>query len=444
MRKTFTLLSLFVIIASCCHGQTISTVAGIGVFGFSGDGGPATAAKIWLPGGVFVDKNDNIFSTDYGGYRVRKVTPSGIISTVAGSTPGMGGDGGPATAAQLYDPLKLAIDKDGSMYIADDYGHVVRKVDTSGIISTFAGNYSAGFGGDGGPAIAAQLNHPSGIACDTLGNVYISDMGNRCIRRVSAAGTISTFAGNHITGYSGDGGPATAAQLANPEGIFFMPGYGLLIADFGNNRVRLVNEAGIISLIAGNGTAGYSCDGCYAGYASLNSPKGVTMHGEYVYIADYGNGRIRRVDTAGTITTVAGNGVQDFGGDGGPATLAMLYNPRDVSVDSHGDLYIADLANNRIRKVWFSTAGVKDKSIGGGNNIVVFPEPAENSFTVEVPSAGCSTTISFSDISGKVIETRVIKPDTHISEHFFCNSLPHGLYVITVLNTTTMSKVIVH
>ena len=340
----------------------ISTVAGIYPGGgFSGDGGPATSASLSLPTGVAVDAAGNLYIADLGNSRVRKVNTSGIITTAAGG--GTGGDGGPATSALLW-PAGVAVDAAGNLYIADQYHNRIRKVSPSGIISTVAGNGTPGFSGDGGPATSASFS-AGGVAMDAAGNLYIADGGNNRIRRVDASGIITTVAGNGLYKFGGDGGPATTASLSNPCGVALDAAGNLYIADSGNKRIRKVSPSGIISTVAGNGTRGFSGDGGPATSASLYYPTGVAVDAAgNLYIADRGNDRIRRVNAAGIISTLAGNGTYGFSGDGGPATAASLRLPTGVAVDAAGNLYIADTYNGRVRKV--TPSGTISTVAGGG------------------------------------------------------------------------------
>jgi trimeric autotransporter adhesin len=339
----------------------ISTVAGKGKCRFSGDGGLATEAQLSMPDGVAVDSAGNLYITDSYNNRIRKITAAGIISTVAGNgTQGYSGDGGLATEAQLYGPSGVAVDSAGNLYIADHVIDRIRKVTIAGMISTVVGNGTGGFSGDGDLATAARLFLPTGVAVDSADNLYIADTGNNRIRKVTTAGIISTVAGNGTPGSSGDGGLATAAQLDGPSGVAVDSAGNLYIADQGNvaigdpgsQRIRKVTTAGIISTVAGNGTRGFSGDGGLATAAQLNLPSGVVVDSEgNLYIADQGNSRIRKVTTAGIISTVAGKGTWGFSGDGGLATAARLFGPNGVAVDSAGNLYIADYLDCRIRKI---------------------------------------------------------------------------------------------
>jgi len=335
----------------------ITTVAGngyelYGEGGFSGDGGAATNAELFWPFGVAIDGAGNLYFADNENERIRRVGTNGVITTVAGNgTLGYSGDGGAATNAHLYLPRGVASDPAGNLYIADFYNNRIRKVGTNGVITTVAGTNSAGYSGDGGAATNARLNVPSGVALDAFGNLYIADMSNNCIRMVGANGIISTVAGTNSAGYSGDGGAAVNASLWMPVGVAVDCLGNLYIADEYNNRIRAVNTSGIITTVAGNGALGYSGDGGAAAGASLTLPAGVAVDATgNLYIIDGYNSRIREVSTSGIITTIAGMGGSGYSGDGGPATGALLYGPAGLAVDSAGNVYIADTDNNRIRK----------------------------------------------------------------------------------------------
>jgi hypothetical protein len=332
----------------------ITTIAGTDTNGYAGDGGPATNAQLNYPNGVAVGATGNVYIADTGNSRIRKVTGSpGVITTFAG---GGIGDGGPATNAPLNDPSGVAVDTAGNIYIADYGNSRIRKITvSSGVITTIAGTGTDGYAGDGGPATSAQLNRPSGVAVDTAGNIYIADYGNSRIRKVDAiTGVITTIAGTGTSGYAGDGGPATSAQLNDPRGVAVDTAGKIYIADTSNNRIRKVTGSpGVITTIAGTGTSGYAGDGGPATTARLNYPSGVAVDTAFnIYIADSDNYRIRKVTvSSGVITTIAGTGTDGFAGDGGPATSAQLNDPRGVAVDTAGNIYIADFFNNRIRTV---------------------------------------------------------------------------------------------
>ena len=345
----------------------LSRVVGNARAGYSGDGGPAAGAQLNAPAGLAVDTSGNVYIADVQNSRVREVSAAGTISTVAGNgLSGYSGDGGPAGSARLSLPAAVAVDSAGNLYIADWGNAVVRKVSAAGTIITIAGNGSPGYSGDGGPAVNAQLNEPRGVAVDNSGNLYIADTGNRVIRKVSAGGTITTIAGNGTFGYSGDGGPASDAEITSAIGIAVDAGGNLYIADIYNQRIRKVSAAGIITTIAGDGLFGYSGDGGPAASARLGSPAGVALDASgNLYIADSYNYRIRKVSAAGIITTVAGDGFNNYSGDGGAAAAAQLSEPEGVAVDGAGNVYIADTANQRVRKV--SADGVITPVAGAGS-----------------------------------------------------------------------------
>jgi sugar lactone lactonase YvrE len=345
----------------------ITTVAGIGGFGFGGDGGPATSARFSFPRGIAVDAAGNLFIVDSNNARVRKVDTSGVITTVAGNGGfGFSGDGGPAIGASLFSPFGVAVDASGSLFIADPNIARVRKVDAAGVITTVAGNGSSGFSGDGGPAGSANLASPYGVSVDSAGNLFIADRANTRIRKVDAAGVITSVAGNGGSAFTGDGGPATSASLNSPIGVATGASGTLFIADLNNARVRKVDTAGVISTVAGNGSFGFSGDGGPASGASLANPLQVAVDGSgNLFIVDQSNGRVRKVNAAGIITTVAGNGTFNFGGDGGLATSAGLGTLTDVAIDAAGNLFVTDRATGTVRKI--DTAGIITTVAGGGS-----------------------------------------------------------------------------
>jgi len=334
------------------HAQIMTTVAGNGTAGYNEER-MATAAELSAPVGIAVSGNGTLYVADGMNNRIRKITQQGAISTIAGNDdPDNTGDGGPATDGQLNDPAGVATDASGNVYIADKYNNRIRKIAPSGILSAFAGSGVPGYAGDRGNATAAQLKAPAGIAVDNAGNVYIADAGNNCIRKVTPAGMISTIAGNGVAGYAGDGGNATAAQLNAPASIAVDSAGNVYIADAMNYRIRKVTAVGIIATIAGTGAAGYSGDGKMDTLAVLNLPTGIALDkAGNVYIADQGNNRIRKITTEGIISTVAGSGIAGYSGDGGNALAGDMNAPYGIAVDAAGNVYVAEQENNRIRKV---------------------------------------------------------------------------------------------
>ncbi len=351
----------------------ITTIAGNGTIDFSGDGGPATKASLSFPAGIAAGSDGTLYFADSGNRVVRKISPNGVILTVAGRAgqSGFSGDGGPATRATLDFPVGVALDAKGALYIADTGSQRIRKVSPEGIMTTVAGNGHCCFSGDGRVATNSDFSLPYDITADRAGNLYIVDRDSQRILRVDGKnGIMTTVAGNGVSGYSGDGGPALQASLANPMGMAISRDGSLFIADHGNHRIRKVDAiTRMISTVAGNGVQDLTGDGGPATEASLNSPTGVALDSEgKLYISDTGNQCVRVVDLSnGLINAIAGTGNSGFSGDGGPATKADLANPTGLAFDEEGHLYIADSDNDRIRKVDLKT-GVITTVSGNGNS----------------------------------------------------------------------------
>ncbi len=507
MKKPFykIMLAASVMLSFNVSAQIISTVAGNNALsaGFTGDGGAATAATLAYPGASVVDAAGNIYIADKDNHCVRKVNTSGVISTFAGTGGAFGlyGDGGAANAANLNAPLSVCLDAAGNLYIADFGNHRVRKVNTSGIISTVAGS-SVGLGGDGSAATAAFLNYPTDVSMDASGNLYICDYGNQRIRKVNTSGIISTFAGS-TGGYSGDGAAATAAKLSSPNGVFAAPSGQVYIADMGNNCIRKVDIAGVITTIAGNTSSGYTGDGGAATAANMNSPSFVTTDvAGNVFFSDMNNAVIRKVNTAGIITTVAGTGVFGYGGDGGAATAALFNYPTGVTFDPAGNLFVTTQESHVVRKItadvvtlsgtttvcvgqtttltcstpdgaWTSSApatatvsssgvvtGVAagtvnidykqglyngttlvtvnvcpsldvNKQVSANAALSIYPNPSKGLFAVSLPQSGNAAILTIVDVLGKTVATRNIdKTQTLVT--FSDNDLAPGNYVIKV------------
>jgi sugar lactone lactonase YvrE len=370
----------------------LTVVAGNGTHAYSGDNGSATEAALYTPQAIAVDFAGNLYIADTVNERIRVVNTQSTPIKVAGVTiepqniatvAGTGayeysGDGIAAVNAELEYPNGVAVDRSGRIYIADTYNQRVRVVDTNGIINTVAGNGTQGYSGDGGPATNAELNFPNGVAVDNSERIYITDTYNQRVRVIDANGIISTAAGTGTQAYTGDGGPASQAALDNPVALSVDASGNVYIADLGNQRIRVVNtgakaitvanvtiESANIATVAGTGAQGFGGDGGPAIKAELNNPNGLTVDASgNLYIADTDNLRIRLANMAkgvvavanltiqpGDMATVAGNGSMSYGGDGGAAVGASLYDPEDVAIDSAGNLYIDDLDNQRIRTV---------------------------------------------------------------------------------------------
>jgi sugar lactone lactonase YvrE len=347
---------------------------------------PALDANLYTPYGLALDSSGNYYIAVYNAHRVFKVNTSGTLTVVAGSGAfGYSGDGiaGGAANADLYHPYGAAVDGSGNIYIADFSNCVVRKVDTSGTITTVAGNNVCGYSGDTGKGTAAQLNGPAGVALDGLGSLYIADYYNCVVRRlILATNIISTYAGNHTCGYSGDTGNATSAELSSVAGVAADTAGNLYIADTANYVIRKVTKSnGKINTIAGNHTAGFSGDGGPATSAEMNQVFNLAVNGggTTVTFPDFYNQRVRQFTVGGNIGTVAGTGTAGFSGDGGAATSADLYYPEGVALTSAGAIYVSDSNNNRVRK--FTVGGNISTVAGNGSPTV------ETQLNPEAPQA---------------------------------------------------------
>lgn len=382
-----------------------------GIDSINGDGNLAAFARLISPRNILPGPNGDLFVAD-GQNRVRRITRAGQIETIAGSGLGRSyGDNGPATQAGLISPLNLALDSQGNLYLGDGGSgqsgnsfQSIRKVTPDGIITTVAGTGVYGFSGDGGPASEAKLAGPGGVAVDDADNLYIADVGNHRIRRVSPDGIITTVAGNGTAGFSGDGGSATGAMLSSPYTVAVDHAGNLYIADRGNYRIRRVAPDGVITTIGGNGRWGFSGDGGDARNATFGTINGLAIDPDSsLYFADSGSQRVRKISAKGIVTTIAGNGTAGFRGDGTLASLASLSGPRGVAVDSRGVVYIADSDNGRIRKVQGNIAYLADpaalvlsSALGGPRQLrsisVTVPDGNERAFSVSTDAPWLTVT----------------------------------------------------
>lgn len=362
-------------------GAVVTTVAGTGAFGFSGDGGPGDGARLNSPSGVAVDATRNlVYVADTLNNRVRVVQPDGRIVTLVGDgTAGFTGDNGPGAAARLNAPRGLAVDGAGNLFIADTFNHVVRRLDAvNRTITTVVGSGTAGFSGDGGPPAAARLDSPAGVAVDAEGALLVADTANNRIRRLPPGGTVlATLAGSGAAGFGGDGGPPAAAALNAPFGVAAGAGGAVFVADTANNRIRQI-AGGVITTLAGNGTPSYAGSGVPAGLAQLAGTSSTATWRATAkidpavpmrtYIADPFTHSVRMVDETGTIVTLAGNGMPGRGGDGGPAAAAQLDHPFGLAIDGFSPpraVYVADTLNNVVRRIDL-VAGTIATVAGGG------------------------------------------------------------------------------
>jgi sugar lactone lactonase YvrE len=432
------------------NAQIITTVAGsggyggVGTGGFSGDGGPAVSAEFRETFGLAFSPAGNLYISDAVNQRIRMIDSAGIVTTVAGTGVfGYNGNGGQATNANLASPYGLTFDPAGNLYIADGYNNRIRKLDTSGILTTIAGTGTQGYSGDGGQATAAELYRPAGVAFDSSGTLYISDWFNNCIRKIEHSGIIRTVAGTGTSGYTGDGGTATAAKLYKPISIAFSSG-NLFIADTYNHCIRKVNQAGIISTVAGVGTAGFSGDNGPATSAYLYYPADLTFDAAgNLYFSDEENSRIRMIDASGIITTVAGSGPGGagsggFSGDGGSALSAKFADPVGIVFDASGNLYVADELNNRVRKITYNVTTDVKKHTGTKDKLIVYPHLIDDEH-IKIHLYGLNTseqsTLVIYDIMGNLILKDDLPAKENLDITYNSASLSKGIYLVEVVNS---------
>lgn len=437
MKRLLTAAIAFALAPSLCPGQTvINTFAGAAACCNGADG--LRAVNAWLTGigDIATDSQGNTYILDDATGTVRKINPSGVLSTVAGTgTPGFSGDGGLATSAQIFPRGRgFAVDPAGNIYISDANNQRIRKVNTAGIISTYAGNGSPGYSGDGGLATSAMLFDPAGLALDAAGNLYIADTSNQRVRMVTPGGIISTVAGNGNVTYDGDEVLATRAAVRSPEAVTVDGAGNLYISETSEARVRKVDASGIIHTIAGQTrrTRGFSGDGGLGTAATMSGPSGLAVDAAgNLYIADNGNARVRKVDAAGIITTYAGNGTSQFSGDGGPAINAGIGVLGALALDSTGALYIGSSTTGvkRIRKVTASgptisavpTSLAFAYTIGGA-------APASQTFAIT--STGAALSFAAASTGGSWLSVSPVSGTTPATLTVSVNpaGLPGGVY----------------
>jgi streptogramin lyase len=337
----------------CAAVGTICTVAGTGQAQFDGDGRPALETSLYFPIDVLFDRSGRLLIMDWNNLRLRRVNDDGRVETIMGTDfEDFPVEGGLASESPLHHASNMEYDAAGNLFIAGDHVPVVFMVDTTDHVHTVAGSEDYGYAGDGGSARQAVLSTPFGVLPDANGGLYISDVDANVIRYVDAAQIIHTAAGTGERGWAGDGGPATAALLNGPSRLQFGPDGAVYFCEIKNHVIRRLRPGGIIETVAGTGERGYGGDGGPAVAAQLDTPYDIQFapNGD-LYLADTGNNVIRRIDTAGIISTVAGNGAPTFAGDGGPATTCSLRRPSALLLDAQGSLWIADTSNHRIRRI---------------------------------------------------------------------------------------------
>jgi trimeric autotransporter adhesin len=444
-------LLFIVLLGHKADAQMITKFAGDTTITSGGDFGPATAAGMNQPMALAMDATGKVFIAEGNGCRIRAVA-SGYIATIAGTgTSGYSGDGGPSTAAQIAAPEGIAVNAAGDLFIADHVNNRIRKIDhTTYIISTVVGTGTSGYSGDGGPATAARLNGPFDIKFDGAGNMYVSDYTNNVIRKINTHDTITTIAGTGAAGYSGDGFAATAATMSLPYRMAFDRAGNLFFVDGNNAAVRKINmTTGIITTIIGSLGSGSSGDGGPASAAKLTFPTVIAFDtAGNMYVADRGNDRIRKVNAlTDTINTVVGiMGVAHEGGDGGPASAASLNKTFDLMFDAYDNLYIADINGNVVRKVWYHTPlGVKQ--FATVNEIAIVPNPNTGAFTVN-GALGVATDepvyLDVTDMLGKTVYSRKIMATNGLinTRMNLDDGIPNGLYLLRL--SSGDSRNIVH
>ncbi len=410
----------------CSQTYIITDVAG-SIYGYSGDGGAATNAKLNNPISVFAGRDGNIYISDWGNSRLRLVNAAGIISTVAGNgIYGFSGDGGIATAAELNGPMGVFADGTGNIFFADIGNERIREINTNGIINTISGNGIYSFSGDGGPATAASFRDPAGICSDISGNIYVADEFNNRVRKINTNGIISTIAGCAARGYSGDGGPATLAEFYYPSGVATDASGNLFIADESNNCIRKVSNQGMVYTIAGNGLPGYTGDGGPAISAEIFNAAGVRLDNfGNIYITDGFNNRIRKINTNGTISTIAGNGKKGFSGLGDTATLAEIYDPVSISVDAGGNIYFANAFNYTIEKL----SALPELPIPPG--IFVYPNPNKGIFTITIENFNPTLNLEVYNMKGQRITYIALTSEANRINLSTCSS---GVYIYRIIS----------
>ncbi len=428
--------------------------------GYYGDGGPASNAELYNPESMYFDTAGNMLIADMYNNVIRKVDHNtGLISTLVGNGYGAGkliggytGDGGNASAAEMDFPSGVIVDKTDNIYIFDAANNAIRKIDTIGVITTIAGigPLGQGYSGDGGPATSAELflnrmvysSYPKGMVFDNGGNLYITDAGNNVIRRIAKnTGIITTLAGNYLlgSGYSGDGGPATAAELNNPNGLAIDKNGNLYISDYADNVIREVNLAGVISTFAGNGykagtgLGGYSGDGGQATVAELWQPDGLAFDtAGNLYIAETGNMVIREINKMGIINTVAGSNINGYSGDGGLATLAELAYPSGVIFDNSGNLFLAggNVCCSSIREINYSfNTGIEKIQT---SKISVYPNPSNGNFNLTLSNIKENFNVEIFNILGEKVFSRLTIDNEQLSINL--GGQPNGIYLYRVLS----------
>ncbi len=432
----YTLLLISVLFFSnYTKAQTISTIVGNGISGYSGNGGAATLSNISEPMLICFDAFGNLYFSEYGNNVIRKINTSGIITTVAGNdSAGYAGDNGQATNARLNSPTGITIDDSQNIYIADQRNHVIRKVNSVGIISTIAGTGIAGFLGDGGRGDSAQLNNPSDLAIDKRGNLIIGDEYNSAIRKLNlTTGIITTIAGMlDSPGYTGNNGPATNAKIGDVFGIKIDNSGNLFIAEsYPQHIIRKIDTNGIISLVAGNDSSTFVGDGMPATATNIAGPGDVAIDDSgNVYFSTQWANVVRKINTAGILSTYAGNYSMGYSGDGGAATSAKLNSPLGLAIDTTGNIYIADAGNYRIRKI--TTFNLNIASIAREDETKIYPDPSNGIFYIDNFKSADWVNLNVSTLTGTIICSKLIFNNSSLLSLNLTQNVDNGTYLINI------------
>lgn len=380
----------------------VSTIAGTGTNGYVE--GAGSIAQFNYPNGIAVDKAGNQYIGDWSNHVIRKITPAGVVSTFAG-TGIRGYKDGAAAEAEFNEPWGLAIDMSGNLYVGDAKNHRIRKITPAGTVSTLAGSGSAAFAD--GTGTAAMFDYPSAVGIDALGNIYVGDCNNQRVRKITPAGVVSTVAGNGAAGYA-DGAAATA-QFHTPNGMVVSASGDIYVADVENGVIRKIS-GGMVTTFAGSGTLGYA-DGKGTA-AQFNKPHGMVMDDENnLFIADTENNRVRKITQDGTVSTVTGSepGYMD-----GPYNVALFYRPKCITKDAKGDLYLTDELNHRVRKLKMSTTGVLESHLSA---TAIYPNPASDAINIKCPVGSAGTRIMVYNAAGQLVLQQSVSTADHILDH---------------------------
>ena len=410
-KRLLILVNLYTVF--CTNAQTVSTLAGSGAEGRTNDIG--TAASFYHPHGVAVDASGNVYVADASNHLIRKITSVGGVTTLAGSD-FSGITNGIGTAASFINPHGVAVDASGNVYVVDFGNHLIRKITSAGVVTTLAGSGMSGSAN--GTGTAASFYYPYGVAVDGSGNVYVADTFNHLIRKITSAGVVTTLAGSGISGSTN--GIGTTASFDHPYGVAVDVSGNVYVADLSNNLIRMITSVGVVSTLAGSGL-GYTNGTGTA--ASFNQPVGVAVDASgNVYVADYGNNLIRKITSTGVVTTLAGSGLS--GNTNGTGTTARFNGPDGVAVDAFGNVYVADVSNNLIRKITSATTNIADQKISS-DALSIYPNPVLD--ILHIKTTLQVTGFQITDMTGTLVSS-----GDQVSNGIDISSLNHGLYFIQI------------